>query len=204
MWSQAILETESELRWYNCQNQLMALGPLIFGLGSSKVIFPAIYLVIYDLEVRLLYLHSFSNALVVTSPKHEWRWQYSKFWCDVIYDAVLVDIASFHVIIHLSFWNEIEAIVHIPWISKFTKRFRFSATDDLSNRKLSVPERCPAPHRLWQYLFPRCSIKMAVSKSDLPFDDVTSPMTSRVCDAWFAKLDQLYTCDILLCGTSTS
>ena len=85
--------------------------------------------------------------------------QYSKSWCDVTYDAVVVKIVSFHVIKRLVFSNQIEAMLYIAWISKFPKRFWFAATDDLSNRKLSVSERCPATHRLWQHLFPRGSIK---------------------------------------------
>ena len=43
------------------------------------------------------------------------------------------------------------------------KQFWFSTSDDFSNRNqnrnLSVSERCPLSHRLWQYLFPCSTIK---------------------------------------------
>ena len=68
------------------------------------------------------------------------------------------------------------------------KQFLFSTSDNLSNRNLSVLERCSMSHILWQYFSSRwrCTMKtdqvMAILRFHLLIDLGTSSMTSWVCN----------------------
>ena len=144
-----------------------------------------------DLEKSYFLRHIESSSL-----KHEYRGRYFNSRCDVTDNVIVVKMVSFYTICHLLFISEVKLKLpcarHGLWKFPRTALIFDGLWNKNRNRHLSALERCPVSQRLWQYIFPCCTINteqyMTILIFDLLIDLVTSSMTSWVCSKQLAQL----------------